>query len=80
MSSPSKKPAPQSHMASSTGMILRPKGVRGRAPAKPTDSRRSSGDGMDLERKLLFIIEHGIIFPVQTNISELKGMRGVTTK
>ena len=28
MSSPSKKPAPQSHMASSTGMMLRPNGVR----------------------------------------------------
>ena len=28
MSSPSEKPAPQSHMASSTGMMLRPNGVR----------------------------------------------------
>ena len=28
MSSPSKKPAPHSHMASSTGMMLRPNGVR----------------------------------------------------
>ena len=28
MSSPSKKPAPQSHMASSTGMMLRPNEVR----------------------------------------------------
>ncbi len=28
MSDPSKKPAPQSHMASGTGMTLRPNGVR----------------------------------------------------
>ena len=28
MSSPSKKSAPQVHMASSTGMMLRPNGVR----------------------------------------------------
>ena len=35
--------------------------------------------GADLERGLLFIIEHSIIFPSQTNKSELIGMKGVTT-
>ena len=41
--------------------------------------KKPDGQGTDLGRGLLFIIEHGIIFPAQTDISKLIGMKGVTT-